>query len=141
MAVVPLRCKRVRKGLGLEVRWLHTFVQVVHLAHAIRRVADEMVFVPQARWGDSYPNCREKEYSTKEVTKRSKPGVVLITTDKATGSGFVVRHIKNQTLILTNSHVIKGANQITVEWQDGNQDRAIVVLDGGNMQRCLAKWV
>ena len=55
----------------------------------------------------------------------------MITTNKATGSGFVVRHIKNQTLILTNSHVIKGANQITVEWSDGNQDRAVVVLDGG----------
>ena len=50
----------------------------------------------QASRGDSYPTCREKEYSTKEVTKKSKPGVVLITTDKATGSGFVVRHIKNQ---------------------------------------------
>ena len=31
-----------------------------------------------------------------------------------------------------NSQVIKGANQITVEWQDGNQDGAIVALDGGN---------
>ncbi len=86
----------------------------------------------QAWWGDSFPKCSNKEYSTKELTKRSKPGVVMISTNKATGSGFVVRHIKNQTLILTNSHVIKGANQITVEWSDGNQDRAVVVLDGGD---------
>ena len=86
----------------------------------------------KAGWGDSYPNCKEKEYSTKEITKRSKPGVVLISTDKATGSGFVARHIKNQTLILTNSHVIEGANGITIEWSDGNQDKATVVLDGGN---------
>tara|TARA_B100000965_G_scaffold404626_1_gene435970 strand:- start:1013 stop:1663 length:651 start_codon:yes stop_codon:yes gene_type:complete len=55
----------------------------------------------------------------------------MISTNKATGSGFVVRHIKNQTLILTNSHVLKGSNQITVEWPDGNQDSAVVVLDGG----------
>ena len=36
-----------------------------------------------------------------------------------------------------NSQVIKGANQITVEWQDGNQDRAIVALDGATQQRHL----
>jgi len=55
---------------------------------------------------------------------------VTVLTDKASGSGFVVRHIKNQTLILTNSHVIQGANKINVEWSDGNSDRAVVVLDG-----------
>ena len=86
----------------------------------------------EANWFSSKPDCSKKEYSTKELTKRSKPGVVTITTDKATGSGFVVRHIKNQTLILTNSHVIKGARNITVAWPDGNQDSAVLVLDGGD---------
>ena len=64
--------------------------------------------------------CSRKKYSTEELSKRSKPGVVTVLTDKASGSGFVVRHIKNQTLILTNSHVIQGANKINVEWSDGN---------------------
>ena len=86
----------------------------------------------EASWFSSKPDCSSKEYSTKELTKRSKPGVVMIVTDKAAGSGFVVRHIKDQTLILTNSHVMKDANKITVEWPDGNQDSAVVVLDGGN---------
>ena len=85
----------------------------------------------EANWFSSQPDCSKKEYSTKELSQRSKPGVVMIATNKATGSGFVVRHIKNQTLILTNSHVLKGANQITVEWPDGNQDSATIVLDGG----------
>ena len=76
-------------------------------------------------------NCSTKEYSTKKLMRISKPGVVMISTNQARGSGFVVRHIKNQTLILTNSHVIRGANQITVEWPDGNQDSAVVVSDGG----------
>ena len=87
----------------------------------------------EANWFSSQPDCSKKEYSTKKLDRRSKPGVVMIATNKATGSGFVVRHIKNQTLILTNSHVLKGANQITIEWADGNQDSAVVVLnDGGN---------
>ena len=57
-----------------------------------------------------------------KLSKKSKPGVVTVLTDKATGSGFVVRHIKNQTLILTNSHVIQGANKINVEWSDGKTE-------------------
>ena len=86
----------------------------------------------QAQWGNSLPKCNsEKEYSTKDLTARSKFGVVMITTDDARGSGFVVRQINNQTLILTNSHVIKGSRQIIVEWSDGNKDSAVVVLDGG----------
>ena len=65
------------------------------------------------------------------MLEKSKPGVVVIKTNISTGSGFVVRHVKNKTIILTNSHVINGAKNITVEWSDGNQDNATVVLDGG----------
>ena len=76
------------------------------------------------------PDCSRMNYSTEELSKRSKPGVVTVLTDKASGSGFVVRHINNKTLILTNSHVIQRAKKINVEWSDGNSDRAVVVLDG-----------
>ena len=85
----------------------------------------------EANWLSSKTDCN-KEYSTKELSKRSKPSVVLISTPKSTGSGFVVSHINNETLILTNSHVIKRANRITVQWSDGTEDRATVVLDGGD---------
>ena len=84
-----------------------------------------------AQFWNRSPDCSKKQFSTEELTKRSKPGVVVVLTDKASGSGFVVRHIKNQTLILTNSHVITGAKKVLVQWPDGNQDRAVVVLDGG----------
>ena len=83
-----------------------------------------------AFWWSGSPDCSSKKYSTEALSKRSKPGVVTVLTDKASGSGFVVRHVKNQTLILTNSHVIQGANKINVEWSDGNSDRAVVALDG-----------
>ena len=46
----------------------------------------------QASLWDSSPKCKGKEFSTKELIKRSKPGVVIISTDNSTGSGFVVRH-------------------------------------------------
>jgi FKBP-type peptidyl-prolyl cis-trans isomerase len=85
----------------------------------------------EANWLSSKTDCN-KEYSTNELSKRSKPSVVLISTPKSTGSGFVVSHINNETLILTNSHVIKRANRITVQWSDGTEDRATVVLDGGD---------
>jgi len=84
----------------------------------------------KAAWWSS-PDCRNQQFSTKELTTRSKPGVVMIQTDKSTGSGFVVRHVKGKTLILTNSHVITGATQVLVNWPDGNQDSATIVLDGG----------
>ena len=79
----------------------------------------------------SSPDCSKNQFTTKELTNRSKPGVVMIQTDKSTGSGFVVRHVKGKTLILTNSHVITGATQVLVNWPDGNQDSATIVLDGG----------
>ncbi len=85
----------------------------------------------QAAWWNSSPDCSKKKFSTEELTKRSKPGVVVVLTDKARGSGFVVQHIKNQTLILTNSHVITGAKRVLVQWPDGEEDLASVVLDGG----------
>ena len=84
----------------------------------------------KASWFSKDSLCTKKEFSTKELSKLSKPAVVMITTDKATGSGFVVSHLKNETLILTNSHVLKGATKIIVEWNDGNKDNATIVLDG-----------
>ena len=79
----------------------------------------------------SSPSCDDEIYTTKELTNQAKPGVVTIYVDDGNGSGFVVKHIENGTLILTNSHVIQGARNITVEWPDGTQDYAEVVLDGG----------
>mgnify|MGYP002035308267 FL=1 len=90
-----------------------------------------MGILAEENWLSSKTDCN-KEYSTNELSKRSKPSVVLISTPKSTGSGFVVSHINNETLILTNSHVIKRANRITVQWSDGTEDRATVVLDGGD---------
>ena len=50
----------------------------------------------KAAWWSS-PDCSKNQFTTKELTNRSKPGVVMIQTDKSTGSGFVVRHVKGKT--------------------------------------------
>ena len=88
--------------------------------------------VAEGNWFSSNADCSSTEYSTKELRKRSNPGVVFISTPKSTGSGFVVSHIKNETLILTNSHVVRGSDKITVEWFDGKKDQAFILLDGGD---------
>ena len=82
----------------------------------------------EANWLSSKTDCN-KEYSTNELSKRSKPSVVLISTPKSTGSGFVVSQINNETLILTNSHVVEGENNVIVYWHDATKDKAIVISD------------
>ena len=72
----------------------------------------------------SLPKCNEnsKKLSIEKIFNDAKKGVVVISTDNSTGSGFVVGYQNDQTLILTNSHVIKGNNKVLVNWFDGNED-------------------
>ena len=64
------------------------------------------------------------------ILKAVQPSVVSILTGHTTtfydsaGSGVV---ISNDGLILTNNHVIEGAKQITVKFNDGSQATAILV--------------
>ncbi len=55
---------------------------------------------------------------------------MVVATNESRGSGVVVKHLRNQTLILTNSHVIDGSKKVLINWFDGNEDVAEVVLDG-----------
>ena len=86
----------------------------------------------QSKFG--FPNCSEKKLSIQKVINNSKKGVVVISTDKSTGSGFVVGHKNNQTFILTNSHVLDGKNKVLINWFDGNEDIGIVEMDEGGNQ-------
>ena len=54
--------------------------------------------------------------TAQEVTARVSQSVVRIETDLVTGSGFIV---DAAGLILTNNHVISGAEEITVYLKDG----------------------
>jgi S1-C subfamily serine protease len=62
--------------------------------------------------------------SAVQVYNQTKLSVVLITTDKGDGSGFVYDH---QGHIVTNNHVVQGITNITVTFFDGSVETAQVI--------------
>lgn len=86
---------------------------------------------------DSSENwCLQNNYSVEEINRIMQDKVVTIYSylngneKPSIGSGFVVAHYKNNTYLLTNSHVITGAKTIFIKWLDGNMDKANLVFDG-----------
>ena len=70
-------------------------------------------------------------FSTTDLSKKVRESVVIISTEESSGSGFVVNHINNQTLVITNSHVVDGAKNTLIKWSDGSEDIASVRFDLG----------
>jgi S1-C subfamily serine protease len=62
--------------------------------------------------------------SAVQVYNQSKFSVVLITTDKGEGSGFVY---DSQGHIVTNNHVVEGTTNITVTFFDGTVETAHII--------------
>ena len=80
-----------------------------------------------------YTNSNDLCYrslSIKEISDIAKMSVLEINTMKNSGSGFVVSHRKESTLILTNSHVVKNNKTVMLKWTDGTTDIGKVVYDG-----------
>ena len=75
-------------------------------------------------------NCKKVNFQSKNFAKNIQKSVVVINTDDAFGSGFVIGHKNNQTFILTNSHVVNNENNVLVSWSTGFEDIGQVVLDG-----------
>lgn len=66
-----------------------------------------------------------------QVFSASSNGVAVVETDTGQGSAFVVEHRGGSTLLLTNAHVVEGAEQVRLRWQDGGRDPAEVVASAG----------
>ena len=66
-----------------------------------------------------------------QVVKKSKNAVVVIQTNRGLGSGFIIRE---NGLLITNQHVIKGATQISVSFASGEKYRHSV------RQYCCRFW-
>ena len=78
----------------------------------------------------SSEKCNNNEnYNFVDLSKRSRKSVVVISANKNTGSGFVVRHDEGHTFILTNSHVIEGNKKVIISWGDGREDVGKVIKD------------
>ena len=71
-----------------------------------------------------------KSLGIKEISDIAKLSVLEINTMKNSGSGFVVSHGKESSLILTNSHVVNNNKTVMVKWTDGTTDIGKVVYDG-----------
>ena len=84
--------------------------------------------------------CRKNNYRFEELYKNVKKGVVVVRTPSGLGSGFVVKHGKDSTFILTNSHVVENYKRVAVIWDDKEIDGALVLFNGINQnERVKAK--
>ena len=90
-------------------------------------------FEAKANWFSQkgLPECRNNFFSTTDLSKKARESVVIISTEESSGSGFVVNHVNNQTLLITNSHVVDGAKNTLIKWSDGSEDIASVRFDLG----------
>ena len=74
--------------------------------------------------------CGQSKLDTEELVTLAKKGVVTIALPEGNGTGFVVKHENNKTVLITNNHVISGVEEAKVLWSDGTEDIADVVLNG-----------
>ena len=81
---------------------------------------------------DDGRKCLNSNLSIQTISQRTRAGVVQVFSDEASGSGFVVKHLNNKTLVLTNSHVVDGSKEVLVRWDSGQEDIANIVMDAGN---------
>ena len=79
---------------------------------------------------DTEALCSDATLSTEELVSEAKKGVVTISLPDGNGTGFVVKHENNKTVLLTNNHVISSVEKAKVLWSDGTEDFANVVLNG-----------
>ncbi|MFM7436230.1 MAG: hypothetical protein ACKO1Q_09725, partial [Vulcanococcus sp.] len=61
----------------------------------------------------------ERGYRPEALFRRAPPAVAVVETSTTEGSAFVVRQQGGTTLLLTNAHVLNGAERATLRWADG----------------------
>ena len=75
--------------------------------------------------------CVSKNYSPSEIFQKAAPSIVVIAVGESLGSGFVIKQDKRFTYILTNSHVVDGAEEVKVKWSDDREETGKVTSDHG----------
>tara|TARA_X000000950_G_scaffold29653_1_gene32102 strand:- start:352 stop:1695 length:1344 start_codon:yes stop_codon:yes gene_type:complete len=93
---------------------------------------------------DAFPfrkdKCTNYKYSSAQLFKNKVNSVVVIKTSESTGSGFVVKHEKGSTFILTNAHVVNNKKRVDIKWSNKEKDSGEVVgnLGGYVLEKDLA---
>ena len=72
-------------------------------------------------------------FTFEEISEIAKFSVVEANTMKESGSAFVIGKYKNNTYLITNSHVVSNLKKVLLNWTDGTQDVAEVVYNGRNI--------
>jgi S1-C subfamily serine protease len=75
-------------------------------------------------------SCSSSDQSAEQVFNSAKQGVAVVTRGDGVGSAFVVAHKDGQTFLITNAHVVRGAETVRLKWVDGKSDGARVVARG-----------
>ncbi|MDB4659672.1 trypsin-like peptidase domain-containing protein [Synechococcus sp. AH-551-C10] len=88
--------------------------------------------VEQISSTDKEDLCADHTMTTEKLVSTAKRGVVTIALPEGNGTGFVVKHKNNKTVLLTNNHVISGVENAKVLWSDGTEDFADVILNGND---------
>ena len=84
--------------------------------------------------------CEQYKYSSSKLFKEKVSSVVLVSTEDAQGSGFVVKHDKGNTFILTNAHVVGDSKFVNIKWNNQEQEKGEVIgnLGGYELKNDLA---
>jgi len=112
---------------------------LIFILHSLRSIKIEnrqdLVISENIEKANYYKNTNEacnKVFTLEEVSEISKYSVVELNTMKGNGSAFVIKHDKNSTYLITNSHVVEKNAKVNLKWTDGSEDIAEVVYNGRN---------
>lgn len=75
----------------------------------------------------------KRRFTFEEISEIAKFSVVEVNTMKGSGSAFVIGKYKNNTYLITNSHVVSNLKKVLLNWTDGTQDVAEVVYNARNI--------
>lgn len=78
--------------------------------------------------------CSGVRFDTENLYKLLKPSVVQITTQSGTGSGVILDSNDDQSIILTNRHVVDGYNTVTLLYPENVSSSGSVIKLGGQEQ-------
>ena len=72
--------------------------------------------------GIFFLSCSFRDLTPKEIYQKTKDGMVMVETSKGSGTGFYI----TESDIITNAHVVKGADLITIKTVNGDKYFAVV---------------
>lgn len=78
--------------------------------------------------------CSGALFDTEDLYKLVKPSVVQVTTQSGTGSGVILESNDDQSIILTNQHVVEGYDTVTLLYPENESSSGSVVKLGGQQQ-------